>query len=829
MEERIEALLSDLTLEEKAVLCSGASMWTTTGIPRLGIPALKVSDGPIGVRGGSLTGGLTSACFPNASALGATWSPEWIRKMGVALAEEAKTKRVHVVLGPTVNLHRSPLGGRHFEAYSEDPLLTSRLCVAFVEGVQSQGVGTSVKHYVCNDSEFERMSIDSVVDERALREVYLRPFEAAVKEAAPWTIMAAYNQVNGHFCGGHRELLIDILEREWSFDGVVVSDWFATKETAGPANGGLDLEMPGPPRFFGEALVLAVKDGRVPEAEVDRKARRVLRLIERSGAAEGDVERSEQAVDAPEHRALARQLAIESAVLLRNEGELLPLRREALRSLAVVGPNAAATSALGGGSARVLPHYESHALDAIRAAAGPGLRVVHEPGCSSHRSIPPLDAAHVVTPGGDAGFEIAYFDSADLSGEPLKTGSTGSTEKMWFGPPATGLDLQCFSARLRGRFTPAADGRHTLALTCAGKARLFVDGQQVLDQWTSRERGEAWFGTATTERTVDLPLEAERPVDLVVEYSSEGIGAVGGFSLAAVKLGHMLAVPVDAVERAEAAARDADAAVVIVGLNSDWETEGRDKADMRLPGRQTELIEAVAAANPNTVVVVNAGAPLEMSWADTVPSVLWAWYGGQEAGNAIADLLFGDASPGGRLPTTFPRRLEDNAAHTGDPVTYPGQDGRVEYRESVFVGHRHYDREGIEPHFPFGFGLSYTRFEHGEARLEGRPGEGDFRVVLDVRNIGERAASEVVQVYLHDVDASVPRPEQELAAFAKLELAPGESRRVSLLLPPRALCFWSAERHAFVAEPGAFEVRVGRSSRETTSTLHFEITAPFEA
>jgi beta-glucosidase len=823
----IETLLERLTLEEKAALCAGASMWLTTAIPRLGIPALKLSDGPIGVRGGNLTGGLRSACFPNASALGATWSPEQVEEMGVALGEEAKTKGVHVVLGPTVNLHRSPLGGRHFEAYSEDPLLTSRLCVAFVRGVQSQGVGTSVKHYVANDSEFERMSISSEVDERTLREVYLRPFEAAVAEVGPWTIMAAYNQVNGRFCTAHRELLVGVLEEEWGFDGVVVSDWFAIKDTVLAANGGLDLEMPGPARFFGEALVVAVKDGRVAEAEIDRKVRRMLRLIERTGALPGDVEVPERAVDRPEHRALARRLATESAVLLRNEGGLLPLRREGLERLAVIGPNAATTSALGGGSARVAPHYETHALEAIRAAAGE-VEVVFEPGCSSHRTVPVLDTSRVVTPEGDVGFELAFFDSLDLSGPPAEVRTVGNAEQTWLGEIAPGIDPLRFSARLSGRYTPDVDGMQTFALGCAGKARLRVDGEEVLDQWRSQEPGETWFGAGSKERTVDLPLEAGRPVELVVEYTSEGVRTFDGMGITGVKLGHMRAIPDDSVERAATAAREADAAVVIVGLNAEWESEGGDKADMRLPGRQEELIERVAAANASTIVVVNAGAPLELPWADRAPALLWAWYGGQEAGRAIADLLFGDASPGGRLPTTFPERLEDSAAHSGDPLSYPGREGRVEYREGVFVGHRHFDRAGLEPRFPFGFGLSYTGFAYGEAELEGTPGSDDFALHVEVCNTGAMTGSEVVQVYLGDLEASVPRPEQELVAFAKVQLAAGERRRVRLPIPLRALCFWSTGRHAWLAEAGTFELRVGRSSRDHHARLLFELASEIE-
>lgn len=351
MEDRIDELVRALTLEEKATLAAGATLWTTAAIPRLGIPAMKVSDGPIGVRGGHLGSGVSSACFPNGSALAATWNPELVEAVGVAIGEEARTKSVHVVLGPTVNLHRSPLGGRHFECYSEDPELTARIAVAWIRGVQRCGVGTSIKHFVCNDSEFERHTISSEVGERALHELYLAPFEAAVHEARPWTVMAAYNRVNGTHATEHRALLVDLLKGEWGFDGLVVSDWYALKDTAGAANGGLDLEMPGPARFFGAPLAQAVKDGSVPEAELDDKVRRLLRTLARAGALDhGDEELPERAEDRPEHRAVARRVATESAVLLKNDAALLPLQRDRLRRLAVVGPNAARTSVQGGGA-----------------------------------------------------------------------------------------------------------------------------------------------------------------------------------------------------------------------------------------------------------------------------------------------------------------------------------------------------------------------------------------------------------------------------------------------------------------------------------------------
>ncbi|MBW2243907.1 MAG: glycoside hydrolase family 3 C-terminal domain-containing protein [Deltaproteobacteria bacterium] len=825
---RVEELLGKLTLDEKATLTAGSSIWHGGSVPRLGIPALKVTDGPIGARGGNFGGGVSAACFPNASALGATWNTDLVEEVGVALGEEALTKRSHVLLGPTLNMHRSPLGGRHFENYSEDPHLTSRLAVAFVRGVQSQGVGTSPKHYVANDSEFERHTIDSQVSERALREIYLAPFEAAVVEAGAWTVMGAYNAVNGTPACAHRELLVDVLKQEWGFDGLVVSDWFAVQDTPGPANGGLDLEMPGPPRFFGPALAQAVKDGSVSEAELDDKVRRILRIMARTGALDApEIEEPEQAIDRPEHRALALRAASEALVLLKNEptaagANVLPLRRKQLRRLAVIGPNARPTSIQGGGSARVLPHYERHILDAIREACGDDIELVHAQGCTSHKSLPVIDP-DLVEPGAwpdKKGFEAHFFNGLELAGEAVLVRRMRSMDTTWFGRFDPAVDPNAFSVRISGQFTPRATGAHQLALTCAGKARLFVDGELVIDNWSEQVRGEGWFGTGSREEIASLPLVAGEPALLVVEYTREGAVMMGG-----LKLGHHPPVPDDPLGEAEQLAASADAAIVVVGLNAEWETEGHDKQEAKLPGKQQELIERVAAANPCTAVVVNAGAPLMMEWAETVPAILWAWYGGQEAGTAVAEALFGDTNPSGKLPTTFARSLTDVPCHTGSAEVYPGEDGRVVYAEDLHVGHRHYDAAKIDPHFAFGHGLSYTSFELGRPHLSAEASDLASPLVLTVpvRNTGGVSGQEVVQCYVHDLESRLPRPERELKAFGKIALAPGADGQVTLELNRRAFSYWDPDAHDWVAEPGAFELHVGTSSRELSHCLAFEL------
>ncbi len=826
MSARTDALLAQLTLDEKAALTAGSGMWHTTAIPRLGIPRMKLSDGPIGVRGAGTEalsgdrGGVHSACFPNATCLAASFDPELIEAVGGALGDEARSKGVHLVLGPTVNLHRSPLGGRHFECYSEDPFLTARMAVGFVRGVQSRGVGTSVKHFVCNDSEFERMTISSEVSERALREIYLQPFEAAVREAAPTSIMSAYNCVNGVSATEHRSLQVDVLKEEWGFEGLVVSDWFAVRDTPGAALGGTDLEMPGPARHFGEPLANAVREGSVLESELDDKVRRILSVMEWTGALDMEAEAAERADDRPEHRSLARRAAAAGCVLLKNEGGLLPLREEA-RRIALIGPNAARTSVLGGGSARVSPHYEVSVLEAFEArAAATGFELQHELGCTSFKLVPAIEPDVVRRADGEPGFAVEYFDSLDCSGPVVAAGTMEAVNHTWSGPPADGVDLRRFSARLRTTLTPEATAPHLFSLECAGISRLFVDGELVIDNWTNPVRGDSWFGFGTREERQQIPLEAGKRVDLVVEYSA---GEARGFR--GLRLGFLPALQGDLMERAEAAAARCDVAVVVVGLSAEWETEGHDKTDMALPGRQAELIQRVAAANPRTAVVLNAGAPLAMEWADDVPALLYAWYGGQEAGNGVADVLFGDVDPGGRLPTTIPMRAEDVPCQTDDIASYPGAGGQVHYREDLLVGHRHYEAAGIAPRFPFGHGLSYAGFEIEALRVpESVDGSTPVRIEVDLRNSSDRGGSEVVQLYLSDLSCRLPRPDRELAAFQKTLLEAGEGTTVTLEIAPRALAFWDPAEHAFVFEPGTFEVHVGRSSADLKISASFELT-----
>ena len=808
MTDRIDELLGRMSLEEKVSMLAGSDLWHGTGVPRLEIPPIKVTDGPCGARGGRYQGGTTSACFPCGTALAATWNPDLVERVGAALAEEARTKRAQVLLAPTVNIHRSPLAGRNFECYSEDPHLTARMAVAYIRGVQSRNVGACIKHFVCNDSEFERNTISSQVGERALREIYLAPFEAAVKEAKPWSVMASYNRVNGTYVSEDPRLLEDILRREWGFEGFVVSDWYGTRSTAAAVEAGLDLEMPGPPRHRGEKLLDAVKAGAVSESSLDAAVRRLLEVTLRSGILDHPEEAAEESIDRPEHRRLAREAAGEAIVLLKNESEVLPLDRQKIRTLAVIGPSADAAHVQGGGSAGVTPHYRVSPLEGIRASCGAEVAVRYERGCTNHKVLPLLGARLV-----PSGFEAEYFGSPDLSGDPALTEHSRRIDFFWEGRIEPKVDPEIHAVRFTGTFTPEENGAYTLALTSAGRSRLFIDGIELIDNWTQQTRGDSYFGAGTVEVKAQLEMREGEEREIRIEYCRSNPFIAG------VRVGALLPVPDDLIDRAAAAAAEADAAVVVVGLDDKWEGEGGDRVDMELPGRQAELVERVTAANPNTVVVVNAGSPVAMDWADRVPAVLEIWYPGQELGNALADVLFGDVNPSGKLPTTFPKRLQDNPAY----LNYPGENGEVLYGEGIFVGYRYYDRKRIEPRFAFGHGLSYTRFSYGELHLDANrmAMDGELAVSVEVTNSGERAGSEVVQLYLSDLECSLARPDQELEAFEKVALEPGETKEVRFTLNRSALSFYDPAREGWVAEPGRFEIRVGSSSRDVRARARF--------
>lgn len=819
---KIDELVGQLTVEEKVLLLGGADSWHTVAIERLGIPALKMSDGPNGARGDAFAGGVKAAAFPAGVLLASSWNTALVERVGGALAQETRSKGASVLLAPTVNIHRSPLGGRNFESYSEDPYLASRMAVAYITGLQNGGVGATVKHYIGNEEEFERFSISSEVDERTLREIYLPPFKAAVLEAHAWALMASYNLVNGVAVSEDPYLLHDILREEWGWDGVVISDWFmSVKSTAASVNASLDLEMPGPPRWRGEKLLQAVKDGEVQESKLDESVRRLLLLLEKAGKFDKPEEEAEQAVNLPEHRALIREAAGEGIVLLKNEPAVLPLQADKLKSVAIIGPNAKVARIMGGGSAQVNAHYQITPYDGIMAKLGDSgaTTVGFEQGCTIHKLLPLLDGAKLFAgkEGTEPGLLAEYYNATEPGDNPVYSTPVATTELAWFGPLPERVNTEQYAVRLTGRLVPERSGAFTFSLVSAGLSRLYLDGKEIIDNWTKQAPGEHYFSMGSREQMYSAEVTAGQEYLLTVDFSKNP-----ALMLSAVRLGGQPVQPSDMMEQAARLAAQSEVALVFAGLSSEWESEGFDRATLRLPGNQDELIAKVAEANPNTVVIINAGSAMEMPWLDKVAGAVQAWYPGQEAGNAIADVLFGDVNPSGKLPQTFPLRLEDTPAY----LNFPGDNGKVLYGERIYVGYRYYDKKEVAPLFPFGFGLSYTTFSYSNLRLSATEiGAGDtLQVSVDVTNSGTVAGKEVVQVYVHDVESRLHRPEKELKGFAKVALEPGETKTVTLPLGRDAFAYYDDSTHEWVAEAGQFEVLVGASSQDIRATSKFELT-----
>jgi beta-glucosidase len=846
----IAKLVAELTLDEKAALTAGVDMWSTAPIARLGIPSIQLTDGPNGARGNQPgPAGPTATCVPCGSALGATWDPDLVEQVGALVGREARAMGARVLLAPTVNVHRSPLAGRNFECYSEDPLLSGRVAAGYVRGAQSQGVATTVKHFVGNDAEFERYTISSEIDERALREIYLRPFELAVREGGSLGVMTSYNRVNGRWCTEQPELIAGILRDEWGFEGFVVTDWFGVTGTVASAHAGVDLEMPGPARAFGPALAAAVRAGEVAEGVVDAQVTHLLTAFDcigALGAAEPEPSGDGQPVDRPEDRALARRAATDSMVLLANDG-LLPLDRSALDTVAVVGPNADRAQIMGGGSASLRPRYLVTPLEALRAALGDGVRVVHERGCDNRRSTPTLGGRSTEAPSGGLGFDLEYFADADFGGDVVHRARTPVLELFALEPPAPELPRSGWSLRAVTRFTPAESGIYVFTLIQAGRARLTVGDRVVIDGFADPPpAGDAFYGMGSVEVEAPVEMVAGAAVDVIVELSTLAPRGRG-----ALKVGCRPPEPPDLLERAVAAAAEADAAVLVVGTTGEWESEGHDRTSMDLPGTQDELVRRVLDANPATVVVINAGSPVTMEWAPDARALMQTWFGGQEMAGGLADVLLGDAEPAGRLPMTVPERLEHNPSFGN----FPGESGRVRYGEGLLVGYRWYESRHLPTRYPFGHGGSYTTLAVGEPALSAPStsaaalAAGERLVVtVPVTNTGGRPGTEVVQCYVAPGTPRVMRPPKELAGFAKVRLDPGETATVRIELDGQAFAYWDAappDGDAIAAraaalpmrrpsgpaptpgwrmDPGHYELHVGRSSAAIDHVVPVEIT-----
>ncbi|MGG5736961.1 MULTISPECIES: glycoside hydrolase family 3 C-terminal domain-containing protein [Bacillus cereus group] len=659
MKRDIKKIISQMTLEEKASLCSGLDFWNTKGIERLGIPSIMVTDGPHGLRkqaeGADHLGiynSIPSTCFPSAVGLASTWNKELINQVGVALGEECQAENVGVLLGPGANIKRSPLCGRNFEYFSEDPYLSSQMAANHVKGVQSQGIGTSLKHFAANNQEHRRMSVDAIVDERTLREIYLASFEDVIKEAQPWTVMSAYNKVNGEYASENNYLLNDILKDEWGFEGFVVSDWGAVNERVEGLANGLELEMPSSFGIGEKKIIDAVNGGELSVEKLDQAVERLLYIIFK--AYDNQIENAVYSKDA--HHQLAREVASESMVMLQNEDSILPLKKEG--TVAVIGEFAKQPRYQGGGSSHINPTKLESILEEIETVSGEKTNIL-------------------------------FAQGYDLASDDIEENMINEAKKI---------------------------------------------------------------------------------------------------------------------------AESADTVVLFVGLPDRYESEGFDRKHLQIPENHVQLIEAIAEVQSNIVVVLSNGAPIEMPWIGKVKGILEGYLGGQALGGAIADLLFGDANPSGKLAETFPKVLSDNPSY----LNFPGEGDKVEYKEGVFVGYRYYDKKNIEPLFPFGFGLSYTNFEYSNLSVDKKEIKDTetVSVSVNVKNTGSTAGKEIVQLYIKDVESTMIRPEKELKGFEKIELQPGEEKTVNFTLNKRSFAYYNVELKDWHVETGEFEILVGKSSKE---------------
>jgi beta-glucosidase len=813
---RLESLLAELTLEEKVQLLTGRDFWTTWPLEKIGLRRMLFSDGPTGVRGEVWDEREPSMNFPSAAAISSSWDPAIADRLGAASAVEARRKGVDVVLGPTINLHRSPLGGRHFEAFSEDPVLTAELAAAYVSGVQRNGVGATPKHYIANDSETDRFTVDVKVDERPLRELYLLAFEKAIVESKAWLVMSAYNSINGA-TATENDLLETPLNTEWGFDGVVISDWTAVR-SINSANSSQDLAMPGPGGPWGAALVVAVKSGQVPEAAIDRKVLRILQLAARVGALEGFEAVQAVPADREDAIAFAREASAAGTVMVKNDGvlplDVSPVGTASLKSVAVIGHNARYARTQGGGSATVVPEKIVTPLDGIRAAFGPD-NVSYSVGALVQEGIAELPLEQITNPvTGAPGVRVRFLDA---NGGELFAEDRRSTALVWFGGDAP-IEASA-TVQFHTLYTPEETGPLRLGFSTVGHGRIFVDGVLAHDatiEATGTDLGAAFLAPPSAS----VEIQATAGVQLQVRIELDTADRAGALSNAlAITIGVEAddSNPEALINEAVEAARAAETAVVVVGTNSRVESEGYDRTSLELPGLQDRLIHAVAAANPRTVVIVNSGSPVLLPWRDEVAATLIGYFGGQEFGHALTDILTGASEPGGRLPTTWPATQEDVPVLN---VT-PAPDGTLTYDEGIHIGYRAWLKAGTTPAYEFGFGLGYTDWtvDTVDAPAQATPA-AVVPVTVTLTNTGTRAGKNVVQVYAEKPGSAVDRPVRWLVGSTPVWAESGETATAVLEVPTRLLAYWD---NGWTYEPGNYTLRIGTSVTElpleTTLTM----------
>ncbi|CEL06430.1 hypothetical protein ASPCAL09607 [Aspergillus calidoustus] len=797
----VDAVLSQLTLDEKVALISGSDPWHTASIPRLNIPRIRVTDGPNGVRGTRFFNGVPAACFPCGTALAATWDTELVQRGGVLQGHEAIAKGASVILGPTTNMQRSPLGGRGFESFSEDPVLAGEMSAAAIRGIQSTGVAATLKHF-------------------ALREIYLLPFQIAQRDSRPMAYMTAYNKVNGTHASESLQLIDGVLRKEWGFDGLVMSDWFGLYSTTEAIKAGLDLEMPGPTYIRGTLVKQALSCGRLLPFELDCRVKQVLKLVKKLLPLGIPENAEESTLDTPATAAQLRSLASASLVLLKNTNSVLPFDKN--KTTAVTGPNADFAAFCGGGSAALRPYYAVTPLEGVRNKVP---NAEYTLGAAGWKKLPLLSRLTRAS-NGLPGFDMRVFleHPAVIDREAIDSLYVDTSDIFLDDYKHPRIKSNLFYLELSGTLTPRETKVYEFSLSVSGSGRLFVDGQCVVDNESVQTPGDSFFGSGTVEETGRITLQQGQTYRVEIRFGtlptcSFNASGSNSFGRGGLRAGGTPEVDAEAeIEKAVALAKRVDQVILCAGLNGDWESEGYDRSTMDLPAGTDDLIRAVVAANPNTAVVIQSGAPVTMPWLDQAPALIQAWYGGNETGNAIADVIFGDTNPSGKLPLTFPICNEDNPAF----LNFTSDRGRTVYGEGVYIGYRFYEKCKRGVAFQFGYGLSYSTFELSKLSL--RADDEHLLLTLNVHNTGKVDGAEVVQVYVAQRRPSVNRPVKELKGFKKVLVPAGKDKQVTIeIVKKYAVSFWDEHRHAWVQERGEFDVLVGSSSANTPLSAEFSI------
>ncbi|KAI2602541.1 glycoside hydrolase family 3 protein [Hypoxylon sp. NC1633] len=806
----VDEILKKLSMSDKVDLLAGIDFWHTKSLPQHGVPSLRLSDGPNGVRGTKFFNGVKAACFPCGTGLGATFNQELLEEAGKKMGEEAKVKGAHAILGPTINMQRSPLGGRGFESLSEDPILAGLGAAAIVRGIQSTGIQATIKHFVCNDHEHKRNAVQAIVTERSLREIYALPFQLVVRDSDPGSFMTGYNGVNGTYCSENPKLLDRMLRGEWGWNGMIMSDWYGTYSTTEAALAGLDLEMPGPPRFRGEPLKFNVSTDKVRTHVLDQRVKAMLEFVKKCAASGVKENAPEGTADTPETAELLRRIGNEGIVLLKNEPKILPLKKD--KKTVVIGPNAKVATYHGGGSASLAAYYAVTPFDGINSKlTTPAEYTI---GQYSHKLLPLLGYS-TQSAEGERGMTMkVYTESPEVPGrKPVDRLELLKTEMLLIDYENPNVTSPLWYATLEGYMIAEEDSTWEFGVVVSGTANLYINGELVVDNSKKQRQGDAFFGSATVEEKGFYELKKGKKYTFEVTFGSSPTSKLGGGAVllkgGALRVGGCKVVnPKAEIAHAVELARDAEQVIICAGLNAEWETEGNDRADMKLPPGLDDLIGAVAKANPNTAVVMQSGTPVEMPWVRDVGAIVHAWYGGNETGNTIADILFGDVCPSGKLSLSFPVHVQDNPAY----LNYRTEGGRVIYGEDVYIGYRYYEYIDRGVLFPFGHGLSYTSFKFSDLCITDKAGV--LIVSVSLTNTGGMKGAEVAQVYVAPKKkAKVNRPVKELKGFTKVEISPGETKTATVKMATKyAASYWDEERDQWCAEEGEYEVIVNNCS-----------------